>query len=124
MALNLLNHSRISYGVAQLLINVESLSDDMQMDLDTHLLCTTPVAFLWINNFQNDDYCESYTRFKKDELSNLIVRLGFEEHVCMENKPGHFYRFHREGIFMHTLPKLAHGLLHTRRDGEKDTTML
>ena len=64
MNIAMLSRSRLSYHVAQLLIQDESLIGNVNADLDTHNLFGTPLYVLRVNNFQNDDHCEIWTKFK------------------------------------------------------------
>ena len=97
----------------ELLIRFELSIGNVQIDKNTHHLFHMPLAMLSKDNFQNDDHFEIWTRFKISELSDLIGRLGLEEHVLVLNTPCNYHRFHREVLLMHTLTKLAHDLHHT-----------
>ena len=79
---------------SSIFIQAESLIGDAHVDLDAHCLFNGPLTALRINNFQNDDHCESWTRFKKGELSSLISKLGLEEQISVFYVPGHFCAFH------------------------------
>ena len=58
-ALNLLNRSRLSDYTTHVLINVELLVGNVHINLDTHRLFTMTMSVSRINDFQNDDHCES-----------------------------------------------------------------
>lgn len=113
LAMHFLNCSRLCFYAPQLLINTESVIGDAHIDLDTHRLFVTPLAVLRISNFQNDDYCESWTHFTKGELNNLIRRLRLEEHVRVENTPGYFCVCRQKELFACAISKLDHGLPHS-----------
>ena len=62
----------------------------------------------------NDDHCESFDRFEKDELHNLIEnKLGLDEGMFVHTQCYHVCRFHREELFEFVLNKLAFGLPRT-----------
>ena len=59
------------------LIEIESLFGDVHVD-DEYEIFSTPLKHIHIDMFVNDDHCESFTRFKKDESRDLIEnQLGF-----------------------------------------------
>ena len=54
------------------------------------------------------DHCESWIRWKKDELRDLIEsKLGLDENVCVRNHSNNFYRIHREKSLARVLNELA-----------------
>ena len=77
----MLNRSRLSVYMTHVLIDIESLIGDIHINLDTYGLFTILMPVLRISNFQNNDYYESWTLFKKGELIDLISRLEFEEYI-------------------------------------------
>ena len=73
---------------------------------------------LRIDHFQNDDNCETWSRFSKGEFRGLIYdRLCLDEemfaHLYSTTK---FQRFHREEIFICLRARNACGLSHTVMD--------
>ena len=58
-ALNLLNRSRLSDYMTHALINVELLVGNVHINLDTYRLFTMTMSVSRINDFKNDDHCES-----------------------------------------------------------------
>ena len=113
LARNALNRSRLASFVADSLIRLESLVGDIHVDWGSYRLFEMPAGNLRMSNFQTDEHCENWTRFKKDKLFDLIGRIGLEEQVYVLRRPGHYHVFHREELLMHTLTKLSHGLPHT-----------
>ena len=55
-----------------------------------------PLAHLRMDNFQNDEHCENWTRFKKSELLDLVGRLGLEIQIPTHNGRGNFFNFYRK----------------------------
>ena len=72
LAFNLFVRSKISAILADILISLESLLCYVHVDFDTHRLFSMPLAHLCVDNFQNDEHFENWTRFKKSELLDLI----------------------------------------------------
>ena len=89
LARNALNLSRLASFVADSLIRLESLVGDIHVDWGSHRLFEMPAGNLRMSNFQTDEHCENWTRFKKDELFDSIGRIGLEEQIHVLNLPGH-----------------------------------
>ena len=68
------------------------------------------LAILHIDNFQNNNHCENLTHFKMSKLSDLVGRLGIEEHILILNTLGYYYRFHHKVLLICTLTKLVNSL--------------
>ena len=113
LPVNYLRRSRIALCVVGVLTRVESVIGDVHVDMDVYRIFSTPLSLLRLNQFQNNDHCENWTRFSTNELIDLVPRLGLPEYVYVFNTPGNFYRFHREELLIYTLTKLAHGFPHT-----------
>ena len=72
LARNLFIRSKISAFFANVLITLESLVCDVHVDFDIHRLFSLPLVSLRIDNFQNDEHYENWTRFNKSELFDLV----------------------------------------------------
>ena len=91
------------------LIEIESLFGDVHVE-GTHETFHKPLINIRIDHFVNDDHCEAWTRFKKDELRDLIEnQLALDEYIFVHNTGRSYFRFHSEEIFIYVLSKLAFG---------------
>ena len=62
-----------------------------------HDICSKLLVHIRIDVFFNNDHCESFTRFKRDEFRDLIEnKLGLDVHVFAHKQGNNFYRFRRE----------------------------
>ena len=84
---NALLRSLLSINVAAALIRVESLIGDIHVNYQACRFFEVPFDNLHIENFQNDEHCESWNHFKQRELFDLINRLGLEEWVLVQQTP-------------------------------------
>ena len=113
MCRNFLLRSKFSFETSLFLVEEESSIGDVQVDEDLFRVFSAPLLNIRIDDFENDDQCESWTRFKKDELHDLIGRLELPEEVLVHRHENNFYTFHREELLIYFLTRMAFGLPHT-----------
>lgn len=110
-ARNFAQRSIFSFNVVHHLVLVESSLCDVHANTETNVVFSRQPINVRISDFADDDESELWTRFRKDELQDILNRLNLPENIHVP----HFdynYEFNREELLIYVLCKIAYGLPH------------
>ena len=110
---NIVKWSRISLNIALLLINVDLSMFDAHVTEDEYNIFSKLLIYLRISDFENDDECEMWTRFKISELLDLIKKLELPEYIIVPRNSSKFYCFNCKELLIYLLIRLPYRLSHT-----------